>query len=214
MNFDHSCRWVRFRLPLLAGGELAMRERREVERHLIGCPDCRARRDTSASALAVLRLAGSESVSSPDAPSLWPALARQIRESKHASPRTAWWDLPSPRAWGLAGLASAMGVLLVASASPTPIGLEGPPSVPATTALVEPSPNLDFSPSDVLTMAAGPTEFPRPSALPQVPASKAGELAQAPWKPVEPPSSILSFDYDLDHGTPMGPGSHDPQRTY
>lgn len=214
MNFDHSCRWIRFRLPLLAGGELAMRDRREVERHLIGCQGCRARRDASAGAVATLRLAGSEFVSAPDAPSLWPSLARQIRESKHASSRAAWWDLPSPRVWGLAGLASAIGVLLVASAAPTPIGLEGPPSLPATTALADPSPIPEIPRPDALAADAGPAESPRRGALPEIPASRSGELAQAPWKPIEPPSSILSFDYDLDHGIPMGPGSHDPQRTY
>jgi hypothetical protein len=48
------------------------------------------------------------------------------------------------------------------------------------------------------------------SALP--PDSPKGALTQI--KPVEPPSSILRFDYDLDHGTPSTPGNHDPQRTF
>jgi hypothetical protein len=41
-----------------------------------------------------------------------------------------------------------------------------------------------------------------------------GDLTRSGIKPIEPPSSSLRFDYDLDHGTPMTPGSNDPQRTF
>jgi hypothetical protein len=37
------CGWFQARLPLLAGNDLVGPERREVERHLIGCAGCRQR---------------------------------------------------------------------------------------------------------------------------------------------------------------------------
>jgi hypothetical protein len=60
-------------------------------------------------------------------------------------------------------------------------------------------------------------EAPAPlhsGALPEGPPRQAASLSLNPIKPIEPPSSILRFDYDLDHGTPMGPGNRDPQRTF
>jgi len=89
MRVDHRCRWVRHRLPLLAGGELAVEERRKVERHLIGCPGCRDRCDASTGALAALRSFAEESPADAGAPSLWPALALQIR-NREALRRLAW----------------------------------------------------------------------------------------------------------------------------
>ena len=86
----NSCPWVLRRLPLLDGGELAMDERRRVERHLIGCPDCRERRSASADALSALRAFAGEAPARREAPSLWPALERQIRESRHVAARPAW----------------------------------------------------------------------------------------------------------------------------
>lgn len=82
-----SCRWVRARLPLLDDGELAGGERRAVERHLIACPACRSRRQSLASTLGILHAAVDDSAlaaSTADAPSLWPALQRQIVETRHA----------------------------------------------------------------------------------------------------------------------------------
>jgi hypothetical protein len=55
--------------------------------------------------------------------------------------------------------------------------------------------------------------MPAPSSSPRK-ALPDGELTQGPIKPIEPPSSVLRFDYDLDHGTPMTPGNQDPQRTF
>jgi len=82
----HRCRWVCDRLPLLDGGELTGSDRRKVESHLVVCPSCRARRIGLSEALNALRSAGSElpvSAAGTDAPSLWPALQRQIRETRH-----------------------------------------------------------------------------------------------------------------------------------
>lgn len=84
-----SCRWAVPRLPLLAGGELLGPDRRQVERHVLGCPTCRARLEALRSATAALRQAGRVDPLDPvEAPSLWPALALQIRESRHA--RRPW----------------------------------------------------------------------------------------------------------------------------
>ena len=57
----HRCRWVCDRLPLLDGGELTGSDRRKVESHLLGCPDCRSRRASLAGALGALQ-AASETV--------------------------------------------------------------------------------------------------------------------------------------------------------
>jgi anti-sigma factor RsiW len=205
MRVDHRCRWVRHRLPLLAGGELGVEERRKVERHLIGCPGCRDRRDASTGALAALRSFAEESPSDAEAPSLWPALDLQIRQSRHIPPRPPWWDLPVPRSWGVFSLATGLGAVLAASLvppSPPPPDRESyevvAPVVAVETPMIEP-------------------EAPAPlhsGALPEAPPRQAASLSQNPIKPIEPPSSILRFDYDLDHGTPMGPGNRDPQRTF
>ena len=86
---DRHCRWARPRLPLLAGGDLGPEERRKVERHLIVCPGCRERREASADALGALHLLAEESPAPVAAGSLWPALAVQIRQSRHAAPPPA-----------------------------------------------------------------------------------------------------------------------------
>ncbi len=80
------CHWVRDRLPLLVGDDLRGPERRRVERHLIGCPQCHQHQAALGQALETLRTVAASAPASPDAPSLWPALARQIRESRRPSP--------------------------------------------------------------------------------------------------------------------------------
>src|SRR6478736_4011665 len=81
----YRCRWVRDRLPLLAGGELMGADRRKVERHLIACAGCRQHERSLVGALGVLQAVAAQSpaAGADEAPSLWPALARQIRESRH-----------------------------------------------------------------------------------------------------------------------------------
>ncbi len=210
MKLDHQCRWVRHRLPLLAGGELGGEERRKVERHLIGCLDCRGRRDDSVGALAALRRLGEESPLTVDAPSLWPSLARQIRQSRHASPPLPWWERPLPRPWGFASLTTALGVVLVASNTPPVPDVEGTPAS-ASAVVIDEVPAPVFPIWDPMDDLEAPTPPRKSSALP---GGSSGGLTQADVKPIEPPSSILRFDYDLDHGTPMTPGNHDPQRTF
>src|SRR4051794_18530463 len=105
------CRWVRDRLPLLAGEELRGLDLRRVERHLIGCPKCRHHRASLDGALSVLHAASAYAPAQPDAPSLWPDLARQIRHSRRPAqaPVFAWpWRLGLWPAFGLGlGLAVA-----------------------------------------------------------------------------------------------------------
>lgn len=80
------CHWVRGRLPLLVGDELRGLDRRRVERHLIGCPQCRQHQAALGQALRTLHTAAATTPVQNDAPSLWPALARQIRESRRPTP--------------------------------------------------------------------------------------------------------------------------------
>lgn len=108
--WDETCRWARPRLALLAGGELTGSDRRKVERHLIGCGDCRDRMNSLNASLGALRMLGAEPLFSVDSPSLWPALARQIREERRPEP--AFWS--RPQSW--IGAAVAASLLLTAGA--------------------------------------------------------------------------------------------------
>ncbi len=119
------CKWVRDRLPLLAGDDLRGLDRRKVERHLIGCPQCRHHRTSLDQALEVLHAVSAASPAHSDAPSLWPGLARQIRESRRpaaqASPFSfsfASLAVSWPRRlgrWPALGLGLGLGMLLVAA---------------------------------------------------------------------------------------------------
>lgn len=93
-----NCGWTRSRLPLLAGGELIGDERRQVERHLRGCPDCRDLEQGHGSALAALRSAADAlDIDAGASGSLWPELAERIRESHSPA-------MPAYRAWARWGL--------------------------------------------------------------------------------------------------------------
>jgi anti-sigma factor RsiW len=84
------CDWTQARLPLLAGGELAGSDRRETERHLITCPDCRHQLQRVRSALSVLRDSAAWPDPVVDDRPLWPPLRRQIRETRReVKPRIA-----------------------------------------------------------------------------------------------------------------------------
>lgn len=114
MMWRDSCRWVQTRLPLHVGGDLIGPERRRAERHLIACPACRARLEAHRAALDALRVLNAEPVAGP-LPSLWPALARQIREARRVPPTraTSW---PRLAAW--VGLGMAAALLLAVGISP------------------------------------------------------------------------------------------------
>ncbi len=112
-----SCRWVRRRLPLLAGGDLPGLDRRLTERHLIGCADCRRELEALRDTLDVLHTAAELAPMGALAPSweeeprssLWPALERQIHES-----RRPLRLFPQAR-WGWVAAAAVLAVLVTAA---------------------------------------------------------------------------------------------------
>jgi anti-sigma factor RsiW len=144
------CNWVRDRLALWVGDDLRGPDRRRVERHLIGCPHCREYRASLVQALEALRTAASSAPARADAPSLWPALARQIREERRPVPTPllsfalSWLRVNSRPALGLGlGLLVAVGAgfgvrqrivaaqAQVASNIPTPPRVaSAPPKIP------------------------------------------------------------------------------------
>lgn len=150
MSVEARCRWVRDRLPLLAGGELMGPDRRAVERHLIGCTDCRDRRLSLSGALAVLHRAAALEPGPPDARPLWPDLERQIRESRRpvasGSLLADWWLLIARPAVGL-GLAVLLALGWVAAVQYRPeravVVRESPlprPALPGPEALTQAAP--------------------------------------------------------------------------
>jgi hypothetical protein len=205
MRVDRQCRWVRHRLPLLAGGELGIEERRRVERHLIGCPGCRDHRDASSDALSALRSFAEESPAGTDAPSLWPALALQIRQSRHVAARPPWWDIPLSRPWFAFSVVVGVGVVMASAFRRPPVHEEAGQAAPAP-GIAKKAP-VDKPPLLVLPQRkkALPEDLagaPRPGALPQ-----GGDGSAVSY-------SGLQFNYDLDHMTPMNLSNRDPQRSY
>src|SRR4051812_33308011 len=201
------CKWVRDRLPLLVGDELRGLDRRRVERHLIGCPQCRLHQASLGEAVGVLRAVAATAAtgSSSDAPSLWPALARQIRESRRPVPTPTFagplaWLLGWPRAnpWPVFGLGLALvatigvgfEVLQESTAAQERLVANARPIPPA---LAPPRPQIVAVPS------------PRPAPGPEV---------TAPAEtPVVEGTSPTHLDYDLEHGLPMPTDTREPRDT-
>lgn len=130
--WNDACRWARPRLALLAGDELTGDERRRAERHLIGCPVCRDRMEALRSSLGALRTLG-ETGPDIDAPSLWPALARRIQESRHPEPtfgygaRPAWIGLGVAASVSLAvGLAASWSMMGARTTTPIRVATPAP----------------------------------------------------------------------------------------
>ncbi len=182
------CSWVRDRLPLVAGNDLLGSERRRVERHLIGCPECRRHREAAQRAYAVLQTAAEESAARSDAPSLWPALARQIQESRRPAGISALlisFGLARPRLrlWPALGLglslATAVGLTVAARQQVAAFRAE---------------------------IAANTRPIAAPVTDPVAPAEAAAptQLAQQP-EPEPEATPAPRYDYVLEHGTPMGP---------
>jgi anti-sigma factor RsiW len=149
---------------LLAGDELAAPDRPEVRRHLLGCPSCRRRLEELRAALRVLHLAAAESPVAADAPSIWPELSRQIRESRRPSPRRS---LAFSWSWTGPALALAAGLLLAFLVRvPRPGPAPNPPRTPASTPIaVVPVPapaaspdRRELSPITTRPKKAAPTE--------------------------------------------------------
>jgi hypothetical protein len=109
------CARVRPRLPLLAGGELIGPDRRLAERHLIGCASCRRRLAELQGALGALHAAADHDPVGPASASLWPALARQIRESRR--PALCWCHVEARTLVRTVVAAAAVLVLAVGSLS-------------------------------------------------------------------------------------------------
>jgi hypothetical protein len=200
------CKWVRDRLPLLAGEELTGLDRRWVERHLIGCAKCRQQHQALNQTIQVLQSAAATSPVRADAPSLWPALERQIRESRRPAKTSAF-------PWLQFGLQPALGVGLgllcvaVIVVGARRHGPEGPARVVRTTA---------------------PVAAPAPVPGPAIPAGEVVSAAESPdvaKPPAEAPAPVTTtaiesvpatqLGFDLDHATPMRPEPREgKQATY
>jgi hypothetical protein len=164
MATDLRCGQIRRLLPLVAGdaegSDLPWDERRLVERHLIGCASCRAHRDSMTMALAALHLAASVPPISADTPSVWPALSRQIRGTRHPHP-ARWFGLGFGGSVGLAAslllLGTAIGLLT------SRLGALSPPQ-PAPTVVVEapPEPRPAIPDGQPQLLAGQPTPAPKP----------------------------------------------------
>ncbi len=205
MKNEH-CRWVRDRLPLLAGGDLGIDDRRGAERHLIGCPDCRGRHQALDGAIRALRAAAATLPVRDDAPSIWPALSRQIRESRHRPARLSWLDRLAgslrvgPGFWPAMGAVLGLGGILVGV---TRLAHHDAAQA-AFAAPALPSPVARLDPVGPPAPASSPG---RPGVLVSGNPARAGVDRFA-----APPS--LRVQYDLEYAMPAGPGNRDPQRSY
>jgi anti-sigma factor RsiW len=183
------CKWVRERLPLLAGEELRGLDLRRVERHLIGCPKCRCHRVSLDQTLNVLHAASAHSSAPHDAPSLWPELSRQIRQSRRPAqaPLFTW-----PRLGFGPAFALGLGLALVVTA--IVVGARQPAAGPKT-----------LITANRATPAVASVSAP-PALASEAPDPARGETAS------KPPAETLSVEsvpasrmaYDLDHAMPIG----------
>lgn len=220
-----TCRWVTRRLPLLAGGELVGADRRRVERHLISCPDCRSRRDAASSSLDLLRAAATAPVDA--APSLWPALARQIRESRRPE-RPSW----AARVGGLLGrptlrLALAGVVVLglawtwsarrTQTSGPTPVPAVVLRTVPGAPSVERIDPPAEVGPDrlvgDVPSLGLERFDLPVRVASSPAPAVVAPTAVVPRIDPFQGPQT-LRLDFDLDQGVLTNSTTRDTQRAY
>lgn len=204
------CKWVRDRLPLLEGGELVGSDRRKVERHLIGCPACRQYQGAIGKTLEVLRAASDCNPIASDVPSLWPALARQIRESRRPAATPAFWPVWSRWAfWPVVGLGVSLGLLAAAAV------VVGPGPGPTARTLVKVVGRE--TPATSSTVVTAPTAHPKPlrksnpmltstpTAAPprREPSGPSVEASVVEFNNTAP--SRMDYDNSLDRGTPMGP---------
>ncbi len=106
-----NCRRARKEIPLLAGGDLAVRKAGKLEKHLQACADCRRELMEYRASLAGIKTVAEKDEVRDWPESEWKALIKNVisqkaepRESVHkASPRLAW-------AYGFAVLALLAGV--------------------------------------------------------------------------------------------------------
>lgn len=201
----HRCRWVRDRLPLLAGGELTGPDRRQVERHLIACAGCRDLGRSLSESLAVLRDASTLAAPSPEPLSLWPALQLQIREAKHMAraeartlPASPTWDDALALFAGRRFRATAALVVVLGGV----VGVSGAVGVWARRQVVAARSRESVAARPIRIrsgFAVAPlAPVPEPSLL--------TTIARSDPAPADPVRLPPRFDYDLDRGTPMGDG--------
>ena len=196
------CKWVHDRLPLLVGDELCGLDRRRVERHLIGCPRCRRHQASLGQALEALRTVAATAPAPPDAPSLWPALARQIRESRRPVPTPAFrFPFPFAMAWPRANPLPALGLGLGLLAT-LAVSLEVRQQAASAQARIA---------ANRLPIAPAP-EAPSPR-LVAVPDSRREVPPPVVAPVVEVPPAPPRFDFDLEHGRPMSPDVRDARDT-
>jgi anti-sigma factor RsiW len=210
MMANPRCHWVRDRLPLLVGDDLRGADRRRVERHLIGCPQCRQHQAALGQSLEILRTAAATSPAQSDAPSLWPALARQIRESRRPNPEPALafpsplpllvsWLRHNPWPAFAFGLGPALLAAAIVTMSPGVIPRKDAAvraHVADTTGPIAPAPTLPLTVQTSVPVADSRRELP----------------------PTSEPSSVEArHDYDLELGRPMPPDraeARDTRLTY
>jgi len=207
------CKWVRDRLPLLAGDDLRGLDRRKVERHLIDCPVCRHQRAALDQALGVLHAVSAGTPARSDAPSLWPALERQIRESRRPARPSFFGFTSGSVAWPrrLELRPAGLGLGLVTAAAVLGLGIavvavggrrQRDDARTQVTRNVTP-----IAPPAVLTASVPPASVPDPSH------EAASSQAEPPGAPESVPATRLG--YDLDHTMPMGvEGREGKQPTY
>lgn len=190
MGHPH-CQWVHDRLPLLAGDELPIADRRSVERHLIGCSACRQRRVALERALDVLHSAAAVAPSQADAPSLWPELARQIRQSRRpaATSLSIWSRLGSGLGfWPSLGVGVSLCVAVLVAAGTRQQVANAQARIAEAARPIAPT----------VAIAAEP-EISEPDDSGSDAARSSTEAVIAETTPA------TRLGYDLDHGTPMGP---------
>lgn len=210
-NKTEGCEWSLKRLPLLADDELIGADRRRVERHLIGCANCRERLRSDRAALALLQIAAQED---PDTCSLvgdrsdsvlWPAIARQIRESRREPARTSWGGWGTP---GFIGVAAGLTIAIAATLVPrtaAPRRVEPAVARVAAPVVAPPQalePPVETSHDEMITQN-------RTAESKRVVKESAAKPRSTTL--IEPSTTVR---FDLDSGAPMIPGAADTQRAY
>ncbi len=238
---NSTCDWVRARMPLWVGdcdmrseptgeeGDLIAADRLTIERHLEDCATCRQYRAALDQAMGALAIAASHLPVDTQAPSIWPALEQRIADQKH--PKLAHWVGTTSRLadpWNHRKLAFALGTGLAASLLVAVLGypilhrqmLDAQSTIDANAApladdAVAPLPPDEElvqnpEPEETVDTGAGQVAQTEPAHAPEGPVS----ALDATSTPKQPSARPRRFGYDLEHGTPMPPDSHELKPVY